>query len=72
MQPLRLVQRGRVVELIYARPGLRLRAQGVAQADGALGELVQVVNPDSQQRLQGLVVGPDQVALGGTVPAHLQ
>lgn len=72
VQPLRLVQRGRVVELIYARPGLRLRAQGVAQADGALGELVQVVNPDSQQRLQGLVVGPDQVALGGTVPAHLQ
>jgi flagellar basal body P-ring formation protein FlgA len=69
VQPPRLVQRGRAVELIYARPGLRLRAIGVAQADGALGELVPVVNPDSLQRLQGLVVGPDQVALGGTLPA---
>lgn len=72
VQPPRLVQRGRAVELIYARPGLQLRALGVAQGDGALGELVQVVNPDSQQRLQGLVVGPDRVALGGTLPARPQ
>jgi flagella basal body P-ring formation protein FlgA len=64
------VQRGRAVALIYARPGLQLRALGVAQADGALGELVPVLNPDSLQRLQGLVVGPDQVALGGSLPAH--
>jgi hypothetical protein len=28
-----------------------------------------VINPDSQQRLQGVVVGPDRVALGGTIPA---
>jgi flagellar basal body P-ring formation protein FlgA len=68
LQPARLVQRGRPVELTYARPGLQLRALGVAQADGALGELVQVINPDSQQRLQGVVVGPDRVALGGSIP----
>ena len=69
LQPPRLVRRGRAVELIYARPGLQLRALGIAQADGALGELVQVVNPDSQQRLQGVVIGPDRVALGGFTPA---
>jgi flagella basal body P-ring formation protein FlgA len=69
LQPPRLVRRGRAVELIYARPGLQLRALGIAQADGALGELVRVVNPDSQQQLQGVVIGPDQVALGGSAPA---
>jgi flagellar basal body P-ring formation protein FlgA len=69
LQPPRLVRRGRAVALVYARPGLQLRALGIAQADGALGELVRVVNPDSQQQLQGVVVGPDQVALGGTAPA---
>jgi flagella basal body P-ring formation protein FlgA len=69
LQAPRLVMRGRAVALVYARPGLQLRALGIAQADGALGELVAVVNPDSQQRLQGVVSGPDEVAVGGTVPA---
>ena len=69
LQPPRLVRRGRAVELIYARPGLQLRALGIAQADGALGELVRVVNPDSQQPLQGVVVGQGRVALGGLAPA---
>ncbi len=66
LQAPRLVMRGRAVALVYARPGLQLRALGIAQADGALGELVPVVNPDSQQRLQGVVSGPDEVAVGGT------
>jgi flagellar basal body P-ring formation protein FlgA len=65
LQPSRLVVRGRPVQLVYTRPGLQLRALGVAQADGALGEVVRVVNLDSRQQLQGVVVGPDQVALGG-------
>jgi flagella basal body P-ring formation protein FlgA len=69
LQPPRLVMRGRSVALVYARPGLQLQALGIAQADGALGERVQGVNPDSPQRLQGVVIGPDRVALGGTLPA---
>ena len=68
LQPSRLVVRGRPVELVYTRPGLQLQALGVAQADGALGDVVRVVNLDSRQQLQGVVVGPDQVALGGGVP----
>jgi flagella basal body P-ring formation protein FlgA len=65
LQPPRLVARGRAVQLVYGRPGLELQALGVAQGDGALGELVRVVNLDSRQQLQGVVVGPDRVALGG-------
>ena len=65
LQAPRLVLRGRTVQLTYARPGLRLSVLGVAQSDGALGDLVRVVNLDSRRQLQGVVVGPDQVALGG-------
>ena len=65
LQAPRLVARGRTVQLVYRRPGLELQALGIAQADGALGELVRVVNLDSRQQLDGVVVGPDRVALGG-------
>ena len=69
LQAPRLVLRGRTVQLTYAKPGLRLSALGIAQTDGALGDLVRVVNLDSRRQLQGVVVGPDQVALGGAGPA---
>jgi flagellar basal body P-ring formation protein FlgA len=65
LQAPRLVLRGRAVQLIYARPGLKLSALGLAQTDGALGDLVRVVNADSRRQLQGVVIGPDRVAFGG-------
>jgi flagellar basal body P-ring formation protein FlgA len=66
LQPPRLVVRGQTVQLVYSGPGLELQALGIAQADGALGEPVRVINLDSRRQLQGVVVGPNQVALGGT------
>lgn len=62
----RLVRRGQPVELVYSGPGLRLSALGVAQEDGELGALVQVINANSRRQLQGLVTGPDEVTLGTT------
>ncbi len=53
-------------ELVYRQPGLRLSALGVAQADGALGERVRVVNLDSRRQLEGVVSAPGEVALGPT------
>ncbi len=69
LQAPRLVLRGRTVQLTYAKPGLRLSALGIAQTDGALGDLVRVVNLDSRRQLQGVVIGPDRVALGDTSQA---
>lgn len=66
LQTPRLVERGRPVRLIYARPGLRLTALGIAQADGGLGDSITVLNPDSRRQVQGLVTGPGQVTLGTT------
>jgi flagella basal body P-ring formation protein FlgA len=59
-----LVRRGRPVELIYARAGLQVTALGVAQEDGAVGDLVRVINAESRRQLQGIVSGPDEVAFG--------
>jgi flagellar basal body P-ring formation protein FlgA len=59
-----MVRRGRPVRLIYLRPGLRLSALGTAQDDGALGDVVRVVNADSRQQLQGTATGPDEVTVG--------
>jgi flagella basal body P-ring formation protein FlgA len=59
-----VVRSGRLVRLIYVRPGLRLTALGTAQDDGALGQLVRVVNADSRQQLQGTASGPDEVTVG--------
>ena len=59
-----LVRRGRPVELIYAQPGLYVTVLGVAQEDGALGELVRVINAESRRELQGVVSGSDEVAFG--------
>jgi len=65
--PPHLVRRGHPVELIYVRPGLRISALGVAQEDGALGDLVRVMNAESRRQLQGVVSGPGEVSFGETV-----
>jgi flagella basal body P-ring formation protein FlgA len=68
LQAPRLVLRGHSVQLVYSRPGIALSALGIAQADGALGDLVRVVNLDSRRQLEGVVIGPDRVALGAAQP----
>jgi flagella basal body P-ring formation protein FlgA len=61
----RLVERGRAVRLVYAGPGLRLETLGIAQESGTLGEVVRVVNADSERALSGVVAGPGEVRIGG-------
>ncbi len=62
--PSMLVHRGRPVRLIYQNDGLVLTAIGMASDDGALGEPVRILNTMSRQEVQGIVSGPDEVALG--------
>jgi flagella basal body P-ring formation protein FlgA len=64
--PPHMVRRGHPVELIYARPGLRITALGVAQEDGTLGDLVRVINAESRRQLQGVVSGPGEVSFSVT------
>ena len=53
----RLVLRGKPVRVVYVERGLRLTALGTARDDGALGETVRVLNPESRLEIQGIATG---------------
>lgn len=64
----RLVRRGETVTAVFAVPGLELVGLATALEDGALGEPVRLVNPESRRTFRGLVVGPRRVKVGGSLP----
>lgn len=60
----RLVLRGKPVRVVYVERGLRLTALGTARDDGALGETVRVLNPESRLEIQGIATGLQEVTVG--------
>ena len=62
MKPL-VVARNEQVTLVYKIPGIMLTVQGKATAGGAVGGVVTVLNEQSKRIVQGVVVGPGQVAV---------
>jgi flagellar basal body P-ring formation protein FlgA len=65
MKPM-VVHRNDTVMLVYQVPGLTLTLRGQAQDDGALGETIGVLNPQTKRTVQGVVSGPDQVMASNT------
>lgn len=61
IEPPRVILRGDLVTLQYARPGLTLSARGRALGDGAKGDLVSVLNEQSKRTVQGVVTGAGAV-----------
>ncbi len=59
----RLVRRGDVVTLVFSRPGLILTALGRALEDGAEGQIIRLVNLDSERPLRGRVTGPRRATI---------
>ena len=59
----KLVLRNSLVTIVYRSPGLMLKAQGRAQADGAAGETVSVLNTQSRRTVQARVDGPGLVSI---------
>jgi len=60
MKPM-IVQRNDVVTIVYRAPGLTLTLRGQAQDTGALGDTINVLNPQSKRVVQGVVSGPGRV-----------
>jgi flagella basal body P-ring formation protein FlgA len=56
-----LVVRGRSVAVTVRNGALTLRARGVARQSGALGAMVEVLNPDSKRTFKAVVTGLNQV-----------
>lgn len=56
-----LVKRGGLVTMTYVAAGLSLSEQGVAQATGAMGEVVEVKNVKSDRVIRAVIDGKDRV-----------
>lgn len=57
----RLVKRGELVRVSARAGGIRIRTQGKAASDGALGDLIEVTPFDSRERFMARVSGPQAV-----------
>lgn len=62
-----LVERNAIVTLVYAGPGLSIRADGRALARGRAGEVIRVMNLSSKTTVSG-VIGPDGLIQVGEMP----
>ncbi len=58
-----LVARGENVLIVYRSRGLTLTMRGSANEAGALGDVINVTNPQSKRILQATVSGPGQVVV---------
>lgn len=67
----RLVTRGELVTLSFAKPGITLSVRARALGDGALGEIVTVLNEQSRRTVEGVVTGAGSVSVTAGPPAAL-
>jgi len=63
-----IVQRNEAVTLVYEAPGLTLTMRGKALDPGAQGDVVSVLNSQSNRKVQGTVVGPARVVVRNAAP----
>ncbi len=67
-----IVQRSDTVVLVYEAPGLTLTLRGQAQGAGALGDTIDVLNPQTKRVVQGEISGPDRVSVANTAVHFVQ
>lgn len=58
-----MVKKGQLITMILKNKIISLSAQGKALGDGAEGEVVRVLNTTSNQVIEGIVTGPQTVAI---------
>ena len=56
-----VIRRGEAVVLIVRVGALEVTARGMAKQDGAEGEVITVVNRESNRRVEGRVLGPGRI-----------
>ena len=63
IQAPRLVTRGQLVTMVVRTPHMLITAQGKAAQDGTKGEVIRVLNVQSNRTVDATVIGSDQVAV---------
>jgi flagella basal body P-ring formation protein FlgA len=61
LEPAKVVLRGETVRVEAVRGGARLELECVAEGSGAIGEIVQILNPVSQRRFPARVESKGRV-----------
>ena len=64
-----VVQRNEAVTITYEVPGVSLTVRGKATEAGAIGDVISVLNVQSNRTIQGTVTGPGRVAMSPMVAA---
>ena len=67
MKP-QVVQRNEAVTIVYNVPGVLLTVRGKALEVGSVGDIIGVLNVQSNRTIQGTVTGPGRIAIAATVP----
>ena len=67
MKPL-VVQRNEPVSILYEIPGIVLTVRGKAVEAGAVGDMINVLNVQSNRTVQATVTGPGRVSLTSAMP----
>ena len=63
-----VVQRSETVTIVYEVPGILLTMRGKALEPGAAGDLINVLNVQSNRTVQATVTGPGRVTITATLP----
>jgi flagella basal body P-ring formation protein FlgA len=63
-----IVQRNETVTLVYEVPGIVLTVRGKAIDPGAEGDVISVINSQSNRTVQGTVTGPARVVVRSAAP----
>jgi len=63
-----LVQRNEPVTIVYEAPGILLTVRGKALESGGKGDLISVLNTQSQRTVQATITGPGRVGIAAATP----
>jgi flagella basal body P-ring formation protein FlgA len=63
-----VVNRNEAVTIVYEAPGILLTVRGKALEAGAAGDLINVLNVQSNRTVQASIAGPGQVVVTATAP----
>jgi flagella basal body P-ring formation protein FlgA len=66
-----LIRRDDSVTLVYEAPGIMLTTRGKAIESGGEGDIIKVLNAQTNRTLQGVVTGPGRVDIGPAAPPSL-
>ena len=62
------MQRNEAVTIFYEVPGIMLTVRGKALEAGAVGDMVSVLNIQSNRTVQATVTGPGRVTIAAAAP----